>query len=146
MQSAFHRRARSENKSAGFSNVRGCLFKVLLKSPRKPELPDALDSETVVSPPNELLPLVYVRTPAAKNDYFRRSYCQHGINDCVAYAQQRESFALAGAARELGSLRPPPDGCRFEERILDLERSLREERRALRRADTFYGRLAFRRF
>ena len=97
-------------------------------------------------PPNELLALVYVRTPAAKNDHFRRSYCQHGINDCVAYAQQRESFALAGAARELGSLRPPPDGCRFEERILDLERSLREERRALRRADTFYGRIAFRRF
>jgi len=55
-------------------------------------------------------------------------------------------FALAGAARELGALRPPPDGCRFEERILDLERSLPEERRALRQAATFYHRLAFRRF
>jgi hypothetical protein len=41
---------RSENKSAGFSNVCGCLFKVPLKSPRKPELADALDSKTVVSP------------------------------------------------------------------------------------------------
>jgi hypothetical protein len=48
--------------------------------------------------------------------------------------------------RELPALRPPPDECRFEERILDLERSLREERRALRQADAFYRRLAFRCF
>src|SRR5207244_8372298 len=53
---------------------------------------------------------------------------------------------LACAAHELGALRPSPDRCRFDERILDLERSLREKRRALRQADTFYGRLAFRRF
>jgi hypothetical protein len=55
-------------------------------------------------------------------------------------------FLRLPVRRELGALRPPPDGCRFEERIRDLERSLREERRALRQADTFYHRLAFRRF
>ena len=35
----------------------------------------------------EVVASLYVRTPAAKNDYFRRSHCQHGINDCIAYAQ-----------------------------------------------------------
>jgi hypothetical protein len=63
-----------------------------LKSPGKAELADALDSKTVVSPPNELLPFVYLRIPATKNGYFRRSYCQHGINDCIAYAQQTRVF------------------------------------------------------
>jgi len=48
--------------------------------------------------------------------------------------------------RELGALRPPPDGCRFDERIRDLERSLREERRGLREAYALYRRLAFRGF
>ena len=52
----------------------------------------------------------------------------------------------AGITRGPKALRPPPDGCRFEERIRDLERSLREEGRALRQADAFYRRLAFRRF
>ena len=51
------------------------------------DLADAVDSKTVVSLPNELLPLVYVRTLATKNDHFRRSYCQHGVNGCIAYAQ-----------------------------------------------------------
>jgi len=45
---------------------------------------------------------------------------------------------------ELPALRPTPYECRLEERILDLERSLREERRALRQADAFHDRLAFR--
>src|SRR4030095_6425081 len=44
------------------------------------------------------------------------------------------------------TLRPPSDGCRFEERIRDLERSLREKRRALRKAAAPYRHLAFRRF
>ena len=48
---------------------------------------DVVDLKTVVSLPNELLPLVYVRTLATKNDDFRRSHCQHGVNDCIAYAQ-----------------------------------------------------------
>ena len=48
--------------------------------------------------------------------------------------------------RELATFHPPPDGCRFEERIPDLERSLPEERRGLREADALYRRLAFRRF
>jgi hypothetical protein len=47
---------------------------------------------------------------------------------------------------QLPALRAPPDGCRFEERIRDLKRSLREERRALREADALCRRLAFRRF
>src|SRR6266403_3385895 len=47
---------------------------------------------------------------------------------------------------ELPALRPTPYECRLEERILDLERSLREERRALRQADAFHDRLAFRYF
>ena len=55
-------------------------------------------------------------------------------------------FLRLPVRRDLPTFHPPPDGCRFEERIRDLERSLREECRALRQADTFYHRLAFRRF
>src|SRR6476619_1165862 len=54
------------------------------------------------------------------------------------------SFLCSPVRRE--SLCPPPDGCRFEERIRDLQRSAREERRALREPGALYGRLAFRRF
>src|SRR6478736_4792782 len=54
------------------------------------------------------------------------------------------SFLRSPVRRE--SLRPPPDGCRFEKRICDLEYSLREERCALRESDALYRRLAFRRF
>src|SRR6476646_6058434 len=54
------------------------------------------------------------------------------------------SFLRSSVRRE--SLRSPPDGCRFEKRIRDLECSLREERRALREADALCRRLAFRRF
>ena len=54
------------------------------------------------------------------------------------------SFSCSPVRRE--SLCPPPDGCRFEKRIRDLECSLGEERRALREADALYRRLAFRRF
>ena len=63
----------------------------------------------------------------------------------IAYAQQCESFCACRCA-ELPTFHPPPDGCRFEERIPDLERSLPEERRGLRQADALYRRLAFRRF
>src|SRR6476660_8302630 len=54
------------------------------------------------------------------------------------------SFLRSSVRRE--SLRSPPDGCRFEKRIRDLECSLREERRALREAGAPHRRLAFRRF
>src|SRR6476661_6991334 len=54
------------------------------------------------------------------------------------------SFLRSSMRRE--SLRSPPDGCRFEKRIRDLECSLREKRRALREAGAPYRRLAFRRF
>ena len=50
------------------------------------------------------------------------------------------SFLRSPVRRE--SLRPPPDGCRFEKRIRDLECSLREERRALREADALCRRRA----
>src|SRR5262249_46871201 len=57
----------------------------------------------------------------------------------------RRRVLRAPMRREGPPLRPPPDGCRFEERIRDLERSLCEERRALRESDAFCRRLAFRR-
>src|SRR5882757_3352283 len=56
------------------------------------------------------------------------------------------SLLRSPVRRELPTFRPPPDRCRFEERIPDLERSLPEERRGLREADALYRRLAFRRF
>ena len=55
-------------------------------------------------------------------------------------------FLRLQVRRELLTFHPPPDGCRFEECIRDLERSLREERRGLREEDALYCRLAFRGF
>jgi hypothetical protein len=55
-------------------------------------------------------------------------------------------FSRLPVRRELPTFHPPPDECRFEERIPDLERSLSEERRGLREADVLYRRLPFRRF
>src|SRR5262245_2772333 len=60
-------------------------------------------------------------------------------------SKARRRVLRAPVRREGPPLRPPPDGCRFEERIRDLERSLCEERRALRESDAFCRRLAFRR-
>src|SRR4029453_5614472 len=67
------------------------------------------------------------------------------VNDCIRLCVATRVLR-APVRREGPPLRPPPDGCRFEERIRDLERSLCEEPRALREADALYRRLACRRF
>ena len=64
----------------------------------------------------------------------------------LLFARVEVFLAKRSRRRELPAFHPPPDGCRFEKRIRDLQRSLREERRALRQADAFYRRLAFRYF
>ena len=95
-----------------------------------PEISASLDDDpTKVWSPAELLAIAFA----------------HRCADPACAADQAPVLRLP-LRRELGALSPPPDGCRFEKRIRDLERSLREERRALRQADAFYRRLAFRCF
>ncbi len=63
------------------------------------ELADAVHLKTVVSLPNELLPLVYVRTLATKNDHSDAHTVNMVSTIALLVRSNTSLFALAGAPR-----------------------------------------------